>query len=242
LVDELVNPVPSSVNLVDQLVNLVPSSINLVDQVIDLSTSPVDLVHQVVDLISPSVDPTPPLKSEDVAQVFLVTVDSSRQGGTSPIPMTPPSSNGMISIDWNHLTEPRLPSYMPFEIMVKFCGRVMIPNTIIDEGAFVSILSSNAWQALGSPQLASVTQNLLDFNKWITQPLGILPQLPVTLGGKIVYIDVMVVHDPLDFNFLLGRDYVYAMKALVSTLFRVMCFPHNGNIVTIDQFHSLALI
>jgi hypothetical protein len=51
----------------------------------------------------------------------------------------------------------------------------------------------------------------------------------------MVYIDVMVVHDPFEFNLLLGRDYVYAMRALMSTLFRVMCFPHNGNIVTIDQ-------
>jgi hypothetical protein len=81
----------------------------------------------------------------------------------------------------------------------------------------------------------SVTQNLLDFNRRASEPLGILPQLPVTLGGKIVYIDVMVVQGPLDFNFLLGRDYVYAMKVVVSTLFRVMSFPHNGNIVTIDQ-------
>jgi hypothetical protein len=79
----------------------------------------------------------------------------------------------------------------------------------------------------------SVTRNILDFNKWITQPLGTIPQLRVTLGGKIVYLDVMVVHDPLDFNFLLARDYVYAMKDLVSALFRVMCFHHNGNIVTI---------
>jgi hypothetical protein len=71
---------------------------------------------------------------------------------------------------------------MPFQIIVKVCGR-HIPNTIIDEGAFVSILSSNAWKALGSPQLASVTQNLLDFNRRVSQPLGILPQFPVTLGG-----------------------------------------------------------
>jgi hypothetical protein len=34
---------------------------------------------------------------------------------------------------------------------------------------------------------------------------------------------------------LLGRDYVYAMNVVVSTLFRVMHFPHNGSIVTIDQ-------
>jgi len=37
---------------------------------------------------------------------------------------------------------------------------------------------------------------------------------------------------------LLGRDYVYVMNVAVSSLFRVMCFPHNGNIVTIDQLAS----
>ena len=45
----------------------------------------------------------------------------------------------------------------------------------------------------------------------------------------------MVVQGSFDFNLLLGRDYVYAMKAVVSTLFRVMHFPHDGKIVTIDQ-------
>ena len=45
----------------------------------------------------------------------------------------------------------------------------------------------------------------------------------------------MAVQGPLDSNLLLGCDYVYAMKAVVSTLFRVMHFPHDGNIVTIDQ-------
>ena len=45
----------------------------------------------------------------------------------------------------------------------------------------------------------------------------------------------MVVQGPLDFNLLLGRDYVYDMKDVVSTLFRVMHFPHDGKIVTIDQ-------
>jgi hypothetical protein len=81
-----------------------------------------------------------------------------------------------------------------------------------------------------------VIQNLLAFNKRTSQPLGMLPQFPITLGGKNIFIDVMVVRDPLDFSSLLGRDYVYAMKAMVSTLFHVISFPHNGRIVTIDQF------
>jgi hypothetical protein len=55
------------------------------------------------------------------------------------------------------------------------------------------------------------------------------------LGGKTVFIDVIVAQDPLNFTLLLGRDYVYVMKAIVSTFFRLISFPHNGRIVTIDQ-------
>jgi hypothetical protein len=106
---------------------------------------------------------------------------------------------------------------------------------LIDEGSSVSILSSIAWQALGCPPLAPVTQNLLAFKKRTSQPLGTLPQFPITLGGKTVFIDVMVVQDPLDLALILGRDYVYAMKAIVSTLFRVISFPHNAHVVNVDQ-------
>ena len=94
---------------------------------------------------------------------------------------------------------------------------------------------STACQALGSPQLVLATDQILDFNRRPTAPLGILPHFPITLGGKTICIDVMVVQGPLDFNMILGRDYVYAMKDVVSTLFRVMHFPHDGKIMTIDQ-------
>ena len=78
------------------------------------------------------------------------------------------------------------------------------------------------------------TNQILAFNQIPTAPLGTLPYFPITLGGKTFCIDVMVVQGPLDFNLLLGCDYVYAMKVVVSTLFRVMHFPHDGKIVTID--------
>jgi hypothetical protein len=81
----------------------------------------------------------------------------------------------------------------------------------------------------------SVTHHLLDFNKIYSEPLGILHHLPITLGGKTICIDVMVVQGTLEFNLLLGWEYVYAMKTIMSTLFQVIHFPHNGNIVTIDQ-------
>jgi hypothetical protein len=92
---------------------------------------------------------------------------------------------------------------------------------------------------LGCPQLSSVTQNLLAFNKRTSQPLGTLDKFPITLVVKTIFIDVMVVQDPLDSSLLLGRDYVYAMKAIVSTLFHVISFPHDGRMVTIDQLSSI---
>ena len=110
-----------------------------------------------------------------------------------------------------------------------------ILHTIVNEGASVSILSSTAWQAIDSPPLVSATDQILAFNRRPTTPLGILPQFPITLEGKILCSDVMVVQGPLDFNLLLGHDYVYTMKVLLFTLFWVMYSPHDGNIVTIDH-------
>jgi hypothetical protein len=87
--------------LVDELVNMVPSSVNMVHQVIDLVPSLVDLVVQVVDPVSSLVNPTLPLKSEvqvvnvtplsfnltlplksevDTTQIYLVTSYDCRQG------------------------------------------------------------------------------------------------------------------------------------------------------------------
>jgi hypothetical protein len=64
----------------------------------------------------------------------------------------------------------------------------------------------------------SSSHELLAFDKRPSEYLGILPQLPISLGGKIVLVDVIMVQGSLDFNMLLGCDYVYAMNAVVSTL------------------------
>ena len=123
---------------------------------------------------------------------------------------------------------------MPFQITVHACAKV-VPGTILDEGASVSLMPYTTWKDLGSPQLGLVTQNLLAFDGGACPSLGVLPNFPITLGGKTVYIDVLVTQGVLDFSLLLGRDYVYAMGALISSLFCVVCFSHEGRIVIIDQ-------
>jgi hypothetical protein len=128
-----------------------------------------------------------------------------------PSPMEPPPIYEAIHFNWGVLIRPRLPSHIPFQITIQVCGQDL-PQTLIDEGASVSILSSFAWQDLGFLQLVLVTQNLLASNRRTSQPLGTFPQF----------------QDPLDFALLLGRDCVYAMKYIVSTLFRVISFPQDG--------------
>jgi hypothetical protein len=188
---QVFDPVPSSINPTihlkseTQVIDLVSSSIiptlhlksaKLIDLVLSSinPTPPLKSAIKVVDLVLSSVDPTPHSKSQDFVQVYFVNIDSPGQGGTPPVPIAPPSSNQMIFINWNHLKEPCLPSYVPFQITVKVCDR-NIPKTIIDEGSSVNILFMNAWKAFGSVQLAPMTQNLLTFDRRVSQPLGILP-------------------------------------------------------------------
>jgi hypothetical protein len=71
-------------------------------------------------------------------------------GGIPPSPVEPPLSNEAILFNWGVLTGPHLPSHIPFQIIVQVFGGD-IPQTLIDEGASVIILSFIAWKDLGCP-------------------------------------------------------------------------------------------
>jgi hypothetical protein len=83
-------------------------------------TLPLESEFKVVDLIPPLVDPTSPMKSEDVMNFFSVSTDSSGLGGTSSVPTEPPPSNEAILLDWGALLESGLPSYIPSKSLFKF--------------------------------------------------------------------------------------------------------------------------
>ena len=54
------------------------------------------------------------------------------------------------------------------------------------------------------------------------------------LAGKIVLINIEVVNAQLDYNLLLRRSYMYAMRAVTSTIFHLLLFPHEGEIMMVD--------
>jgi hypothetical protein len=145
LVSSSVDPIPPFRNV--KVTNPVPS---LVSPTLPLKSDKVVYpIPPLVDPIQSSVDPTLLLESKpDTSHVFLVNTDSTVPGGTSPSPAKPPPSTEAILFDWGALTRPRLPSHIPFHIIVQVHGRD-VPQTLIDEGASVSILSSITWYAFG---------------------------------------------------------------------------------------------
>jgi hypothetical protein len=57
----------------------------------------------------------------------------------------------------------------------------------------------------------------------------------ITLEGKVVNVDVEVFYAPLDYNLLLDHSCIDSMREVVSTLFHVLGFPHQGKVITVDQ-------
>ena len=96
-------------------------------------------------------------------------------------------------------------------------------------------MSLSCWKGLGSPELSKSATMLNAFDGRSFRLHIILPSLKVHLGGKTIAIEVKVVDASLDYNLLLGRNWMYSMQVIAYSLFRVVCFPFNGNIVMIDQ-------
>ena len=113
-----------------------------------------------------------------------------------------------------HGFQPHLPYYVSLLVHVE-CVNNTIKHTMIDEGVAASVMCLAYWKCLGYPTLSKLGTMLTAFDGRYFWPHGILPSLEVQLGGNIVAIEVEVVDAPLDYNILLGQNYIYNMKVVV---------------------------
>jgi hypothetical protein len=144
-----------------------------------------------------------------------------------------PTDTNLIIFDLeDHI--PRIPPQLAFQIQVVVENK-NICRTIIDKGALTCIMSTTFWKAIGSHVLTKSHNTLKAFNGTGFIPYDVLPSLSITLEGKAVNVEVEVFDAPLDYNLLLGRSRIDSMHVVVSTLFRELCFPHQGKVVTVDQ-------
>jgi hypothetical protein len=145
---------------------------------------------------------------------------------------------GTIMLDATNL-KPHLPYHIAFQIVVSNPMKNFTLNIfriVVDEGASTCTMSLACWKAIGQPILSLSPTLLTAFDGRSFQPHGIIPSFPVQLEGKTtVCVEVEVADVSLDYNILLGRSWIYAMKVVVATVFWVLLFPHEDRIVTIDQ-------
>jgi hypothetical protein len=127
-----------------------------------------------------------------------------------------------------------LPPQLAFQIQV-IVENKNICRTVIDEGASTCVMFVTCWKSIDYPSLTESNNNLKYFNGTRFKPYGILPSLSITLEGKAVTVEVELFDEPLNYNFLLVHSWIDSMRAVVSTLFRVIRFPHQGIFFTVDQ-------
>ena len=133
-----------------------------------------------------------------------------------------------------HELQPHFPYHVALLVHVE-CMNNTIKHRMIDEGIVAYVMSLSCWKGLGSPMLPRSITMLTSFDGRYFWPHGILPSLEVQLGGKTVMIKVEVVDAPLDYNLLLGHNWIYNMTAVVASLFRFICFPFEGRNVTVNK-------
>ena len=117
--------------------------------------------------------------------------------------------------------QPHFPYYVSLFIHVE-CLKMTFKRTVIDEGDAASMMSLSCWMGLGSLDLSKSATMLTSFDGRSFRPHEILPSLKFCLGGKTVTIKVEAVDAPLDYNILLGQNWMYSMQAIASSLFRVV--------------------
>ena len=150
-----------------------------------------------------------------------------------------PENSNVITFKLNDF-KTRLSHQLAFQIATKSVGK-NTHCTVLDKGASTSVMSSSCWRAIGSPEINRSPTTLKAFHGRGFQPYGLLPTIHVELEGKSVSIHIEVVDTPLDYNLLLGCNWFYAMQDAASTIFQIVQFPFQGNIVTIDQLDFITL-
>jgi hypothetical protein len=144
-----------------------------------------------------------------------------------------PTDTNVIIFD----LEDHVPSLHPqlaFQIHVVVENKNICRN-VIDEGASTCIMSVTCWKAIGFPILTKSHNTLNAFNSTGFKPYIVFPLLSITLEGKSINVEVEVFDAPLDYKILLGRSWIDNMCAVVSILFPVLRFSHQGKVITIDQ-------
>ncbi|KAG5532129.1 hypothetical protein RHGRI_026666 [Rhododendron griersonianum] len=101
----------------------------------------------------------------------------------------------------------------------------LVRRVLVDQGSSAENLFYSAFKALGlsKDQLTSVEAPLIGFTGIPVYPLGKIV-LPVYASSVKLDVEFIVVSSPSPYNAILGRNWLYGMRAVASTLHQCVRF------------------
>lgn len=104
-------------------------------------------------------------------------------------------------------------SSLPLRVIFPSFGDGVEPECILDGGAQVVIMRKDVWEKLHTPITKSKATVMEAANATVTSTLGLVEQLPVSLGPITVYLQVQIVEEA-PFEVLLGRPFFDVMSCI----------------------------
>jgi hypothetical protein len=95
---------------------------------------------------------------------------------------------------------------LPLRVIFPSFGHGVEPECILDGGAQIVVMRKDIWQRLRAPISAAKAMSMESANAGKTMTLGLVENLPLTIGAITVLLQVQIVEDA-PFEVLLGRPF-----------------------------------
>ena len=109
-----------------------------------------------------------------------------------------------------------------------------IPMVLVDDGSALNVcpLKTASCLGLSIEDFVPTDQHVRAYDNSRREVLGTIT-LELTIGPMVKKVDFQVLNIASCFNILLGRPWIHDIKAVPSSLYQKVWFPHEGAIVTI---------
>lgn len=120
-------------------------------------------------------------------------------------------------------------------------GECQVKRILIDQGSSCDIMYVRCYRelALHPDDMEQSNGPMIGFNGMPTWPLG-TTSLEVQVGTRKKKTEFIVIDTPSPYNSILGRPWLYAMRAVSSTLHQLLWFPTEHGIKEVrgDQLQA----
>lgn len=127
-----------------------------------------------------------------------------------------------------------IPHTNPLIIKLRI-GNNLVSRVLIDGGSSSDILFWDTFRMMGlkKEEILPIKTSLHAFNGAEVKPLGMVV-LPVYAADRVIMVKFLVVDTPSAMNVIMRREWIHAVRGIVSTLHQVMRCQSPDGLYTID--------